>query len=67
MNIEKFIRTVFLKEHLRTAASEDSFYVNNRNYHLSYQNSNRMRKKYLCQFLQSCFSLAEVTSNFLVP
>ena len=34
---------------------------------LSYQNSNRVREKHLCQFLQSCFPLAEVnTNNFLV-
>ena len=33
VNIEKFLRTNFLKERLRTAASEDSFHVKKRNYH----------------------------------
>ena len=33
VNIEKFLRTNFLKEHLRTAASEGSFNVNKRNHH----------------------------------
>ena len=33
VNIEKFLRTNFLKEHLRTAASEGSFYVKKRNHH----------------------------------
>ena len=63
VNIEKFLRTNFLKEHLRTAASEGSFYVSS---FLSYQNSNRVREKYRCQFLQSCFPLAEVTNNFFI-
>ena len=27
VNIDKFLRTIFLKEHLRTAGSEGSFYV----------------------------------------
>ena len=33
VNIEKVLRTNFLKEHLRTAASEGSFYVKKRNHH----------------------------------
>ena len=33
VNIEKFLRTNFLKEHLQTAASEGSFYVKKRNHH----------------------------------
>ena len=67
MNIDKFLRTNFLKERLRTAASEGSFYEKKKLSFLSYQNSNRVREKHLCQFLQSCFPLAEVnTNNFLV-
>ena len=34
VNIEKFLRANFLKEHLRTAASEGSFYVKKRNHFL---------------------------------
>ena len=34
VNIEKVLRINFLKEHLRTAASEGSFYVKKINYHL---------------------------------
>ena len=34
VNIEKVLRTNFLKEHLRTAASEGSFYVKKRNHFL---------------------------------
>ena len=63
VNTEKVLRTNFLKEHLQMAASEGSFLWKK---FLSYQNSNRVREKYLCQFLQSCFPFAEVTNNFLV-
>ena len=45
MNIDKFLRTNFLKERLRTAASEGSFYEKKKLSFLSYQNSNRVREK----------------------
>ena len=67
VNIEKVLRINFLEEHLRTAASEGSFFVKKINYqYLSNQSSNRVRENYLCQFLQPCFPLAEVTNNLLV-
>ena len=67
VNNEKFLRTNLLKEHLRTAASEGNIFVKKRNYnffHIKIQT--RVREKYLCQFSQSCFPVAEVTNNFLV-
>ena len=66
VNIEKFLRTNFLKEHLWTATSEGSFYVKKKKLSfLSYQNSNRVREKTSVSF-KSCFPLAEVINNFLV-
>ena len=68
VNNEKVFRTNLVKEHLRTAASEGSFSVKKLNYHFFHiKIQTGVREKYQCQFLQSCFPLAEVTNNFLVP
>ena len=56
MNIEKVLRINFLKEHLRTAASEGSVYVKKINYHLfRIKIQTEKREKYICKFLSLVF------------
>ena len=65
VNIEKFLWTNFLKEHLWTAASEGSFYVKKRNYNFFHIKIQTEWEKTSVSF-KSCFPLAEVINNFLV-
>ena len=48
-----------LSKYIENSSIQGSFYVKKENFHLFYIN-------YLFHFLQSCFSLTELTSNFLV-
>ena len=59
VNNEKVLRANLLKEHLRTAASEGSFYVKkNKLSFLSYQNSNRSERKISMSVFTVLFSFS---------
>ena len=66
VNTEKFLRTTFRKNICERLLLKVVFMWKREFSFLSYQTSNRVKEKYLSQFLQSCFPLAEVTNNFLV-
>ena len=59
------LKNTFMEKRLRTAASDGNFYAKKKFSFRTYQTWEN-EKKYLSQFLESCFPLAELTSNFLV-
>ena len=66
MNIEKFLRTNFLKEHLRTAASEASFYLKKEIIISFITKFKQSERKISMSVFTVLFSLAEVINSFLV-